>query len=796
MDDLKFAIRQLLKNPGFTAVTVLALALGIGANTAIFSVVNGVLLRPLSYPEPDRLVGLHESNIKRGFPTFSIAPGTFLDWQAQNHVFENLAAINSIDVNLTGLDKPERVSAFQVSSSFFPILRIRPELGRVFLPEEDAAGRNDVVLLSRSFWQKRFGGDKQMLGKQITLNGQSHTIIGIVDVPTMDPALFLPLALPDDQRQNRGGHFLGAIGRLKPGVSLEQAQADMDVIASNLERQYPDAKLGWTVGVRPMLETIVGDTRPALILLVWAVGFVLLIVCANVANLLLAQAAAREKEFAIRSALGAARWRLIRQLLTESLLLGFIGGIGGVIIGACGLKFLLRVQPGNLPRLNDVHLDGYVLAFTLLVSLVTGLIFGLVPALQATRTDLNESLKEEGRGMTAGRRRHRLRSGLVIAEIAVSLILLVDAGLMIRSFVRVNSQPPGYQTSHLLAVDIGLPATTYRNERERAAFFDDLLERAAHTPGIESVGAVSDLPLSGRNAWIAVSVEGKPKPALGEPASAAYKQVSQHYFHTMKIPLVQGREFTDQDRNSSVAVAVVNETFARTFFPKGEALGGRIQVSDDGPNPCEIVGVIKDVKNFGLEGKAPSEMYFPYRQRCWGYFSVVVRTTGEPASTAGLLRDTVLAIDKDQPIHNIRTMDRLLVNSMAGRRFMMILMGVFAGVALILCTIGIYGVISYAVAQRTHEFGIRMALGAKVGDVLYLVMRQGGGLALAGLVLGLAGAWASTRLLANQLYEIKPHDPMTFTLGTVALGTVALLASLIPARCATKVDPMEALRHE
>jgi len=374
------------------------------------------------------------------------------------------------------------VQALRVSATFFPILRVRAEHGRLFLPEEDAPGRNDVVLLSRSFWQKRFGGNPQIIGKQITLSGQSRTILGIVEVPTMETDLFVPLSLSDDERQNRGGHYVGALGRLKSGVSLEQARAAMDVIARNLERQYPESKLGWTVGVRPMLATIVGDTRPALILLVWAVGFVLLIVCANVANLLLARAAARQKEFAIRSALGAARWRLIRQLLTESLLLGFIGGLGGVLLGALGLKFLLRVQPGNLPRLQDVHLDGRVLGFALLVSLAAGLIFGLVPALQATRMDLNESLKEEGRGMTAGHRRHRLRSGLVIAEIALSLILFVDAGLMIRSFIRVNSEPPGYQTSHLLAVDIGLPGTKYRNVQEQAAFLDDLLERAAHTP--------------------------------------------------------------------------------------------------------------------------------------------------------------------------------------------------------------------------------------------------------------------------------------------------------------------------
>jgi putative ABC transport system permease protein len=796
MNDLKFAFRQLLKNPGFTAVAVLTLALGIGANTAIFSVVNGVLLRPLSFPEPEQLVRLNESNVKLGFPIFSVAPGTFLDWQAQNHVFENLAAIGSSDFNLTGLDKPQRVLALRVSATFFQVLRLRPTHGRVFLPDEDAPGRNDVALLSRSFWQKQFGGDPQTIGKQITLNGQSRTILGVVEVPTMETDLFVPLSLTGGERMNRGGHFLGAIGRLKPGVSLEQARADMDLIARNLEQQYPDSNLGWTVGVQPMIETIVGDIRPALILLLWAVGFVLLIVCANIASLLLARAAARQKEFAIRSALGAARGRLIRQLLIESLLLGFIGGIGGAVTGAIGLKFLLRLIPGNLPRLQEIHLDGPVLLFTLLVSLATGIVFGLVPALQATRTDLNESLKDEGRGMTAGRSRHRLRSGLVIAEMALSLVLLVDAGLMIRSFVRVNSQPPGFQTSHLLGVDIGLPDAKYRNVQERAAFFDDLLERAAHTPGIESVGAVSDLPLSSRNAWIAVSVDGRPKPALGEPASAAYRQISHNYFRTMRISLDQGREFTDQDRNSSLAVTVVNETFARTFFPKGEALGQRIRVSDGGPNPCEIVGVIKDVKNFGLEGKAPAEMYLPYRQRCWGYFSMVARTTAEPASMAGLVRDLVLAIDKDQPVHNLRTMDQLLVNSTAGRRGMMILMGLFAGVAILLCATGIYGLISYVVAQRTHEFGIRMALGAGAGDILYLVLRQGGWLALAGLALGLAGAWASTRLLANQLYEIKPYDPVTFTTVGLTLVGIAFLACWLPARRATKVNPMEALRYE
>jgi putative ABC transport system permease protein len=796
MSDLRFAFRQLLRNPGFTTVVVLTLALGIGATTAIFSVVNGVLLRPLSFPEPERVVWLRESNLRLGFPSFSVAPGTFLDWQGQNHVFENLAATASSDFNLTGLDQPQRVLAYRVSATFFQLLRVRPILGRAFLPDEDAPGRDDVVLLSRSFWLKRFGGSPQVLGKQITLDGKSRTIVGVAETPIMQPDLFVPLSLSSGERENRGGHFLGVIGRLKRGVSLEQARAEMGRIAQNLEQQYPDAKRGWTVGIRPMLDTIVGDVRPALILLVWAVAFVLLIVCANIASLLLARAAARQKEFAIRSALGAGRWRLVRQQLTESLLVGVIGGIGGVALGAVGLKFLLRLTPANLPRFDEVQLDGRVLVFTLLVSIATGIAFGLVPALQPMRTDFNQSLKEEGRGMTAGPRRHRLRSGLVIAEMALSLILLVDAGLMIRSFIRINDRPPGYETSHLLVLDIGLPASKYRNAEERAAFFDDLLERTAHTPGIESVGIVSDLPLSDRDAWIAVRVEGQPMPALGEPASAAYRQISHNYFRTMKTRLVQGREFTDQDRNSSPAVVVVNETFARTFFPKGEALGHRIHVSDGGPNPCEIVGVIKDVKNFGLDQKVPAEMYLFYRQRTWGYFSIVARTTAEPTSMAGTVRDLVLNLDKAQPVHNIRTMDQLLVNSTAGRRFVMILMGLFAGVAMLLCATGIYGLICYVVGQRTHEFGIRMALGARAADLVSLVLREGGWLALGGVALGLAGAWASTRLLASQLYEIEPYDPPTFIAVAVSLIAVAFLACWFPAHRATRVNPMEALRYE
>ena len=515
--DLRFGFRQLLKHPGFTTVAVLTLALGIGANTAIFCVVNGILLRPLNYPEPDRLVQLNESNIKLGFPTFSVAPGTFRDWQAQNRVFEGLAAMSGNNMNLTGVDKPERVLGLRVSANLFSVLNVKPELGRLFLPEEDATGRHDTVVLSHSLWQKRFGGDKDIVGKRITLDGQSRTVIGVLETPpTSHAALWVPLSLDNDEREDRGGHYLGVLGRLKPGVSLEQARADMASIASNLARQYPDYKQGWSVLVQTMLETEVGDTRPALAVLVWAVGLVLLIACANVANLLMAKAAARQREFAIRTALGAGRGRLIRQLLTESLLLGLSGGVAGLALAMIGLGVFQRMAPSNLPRMGDVHLDGQVLAFTLLVSLSTGIIFGLVPAWQATRTDVNEPLKEGGRGMTEGRGRNRLRSGLVIAEIGLSLTLLVDVGLLIRSFVRLNSEPVGFQTSQLLAADGDLPEGKYKDGRAQAAFFDDLLDRLTHLPGVESVATVSALPFSGANSWCGVSVDGRPAPALGD----------------------------------------------------------------------------------------------------------------------------------------------------------------------------------------------------------------------------------------------------------------------------------------
>ncbi len=789
--DVRFSLRMLRKSPGFTLVVILTLALGIGANTAIFSMVNGVLLRPLPYANSGRLVVLRERNMELGFSHFSVAPGTLLDWQAQNHVFESLAATSTADYNLTGMEQPVRVHGLRVTANLFSLLGIQPELGRSFLPQEDAPGQNEVVILSHGFWQDKFGGDPGIVGKQIRLDGTSRTVIGVADVPDGKASLWVPISFTENDRTDQGGHWLTVLGRLKTGVSLQQANAEMDTLAKNLQRQYPDAKRGWTVLIDPAFDVMVGQIRPALLLLFSAVGLVLLIACTNIAGLLLARASGRQREFAIRTAMGAACGRLARQLLTESILLGIGGGLVGLLMATGGLSVLRHFASDNFPRLEEVRLDGTVLGFALVASLATGVIFGLVPALQAGRGDVTEPLKDGGRGISAGRRNF-MRTGLVVAEIALSLMLLVDAGLVIKSFIHLTGEPVGYSTSHLLAGDVGLPQTKYKDAQAQSAFFDDLLGRLAASPGVESAGAVSVLPLTGHDCWLDFKIPGR----IGPPVSAAYFQVSPNYFHTMQIPLVAGRPFVDQDGNSSAGVAIVNQTFARTFFPNQDVLGKQIEVSDGGPNPREIVGVIKDVKTFSLNGTIPAEMYLPYRQRCWGYFSVVVRTAANPAAAAGLLRSAVLATDPDQPLAEVHTMEELVKDSSASSRFMVILMGAFAGVALLLCATGIYGLISGTVARRTHEFGIRLALGATGANVLCLVLRQGLALALAGLVLGLAGALATTRLLASLLYGVEPRDLTIFALGVAALTTTVVLASFIPARRATRVDPMTALRYE
>ena len=800
IQDTRFGLRMLGKNPGFTSVAVLTLALGIGANTAIFSVVNQVLLQPLPYPHSDELVRLYESAPKAGWPQFSVAPPNFIDWRAQNDVFTDLAAFASQDYSLTGSDRPERVIGCLASSGLFTILGVEPILGRAFSKEEDRFGRHYEIVLSHSFWQRRFHGDPQIIGKAITLNAEPYTVIGVMppsfEFPNSEPELWAPIAFSPDALANRGGHTLDVIGRLKPHLSRDQAEAEMTPIAQRLEQQYPETNKGWSVKLIPLLDDITGDTRRALLVLLGAVAFVLLIACANVANLLLARAASRQKEFAIRAAVGAARSRVISQLLTESSVLALLAGILGILFAFGGIQAVMMLKPSNLPRAGVIHMDGWVLGFTLLVSILTGIIFGLFPALQSSNPDLNNTLKEGERGSSGGLRAKTLRSSLVVTEVALSLVLLVSAGLLIRSFLLLQRVNPGFNQDHVLTLDLNLPKLKFPNLAQQTSFIEQLLSRLQRVPGVKSVAMVFGVPMSGLDASIGLSVEGRARPAPGEPSSAGYRQVSPNYFRTLQTPILKGRDFTARDATNGTPVVIVSETFVRKFFPNENPIGKRITVGDGGPNPCEIVGIVGDVKRGGLAASTDAEMYLPMLQRCWAYISVVLRVAGDPLAMANSVRQEVWALDKDQPIFNVRKLDRLVASSVAARRFSMLLLGAFAGVALILASVGLYGLLSYSVTQRQHELGIRMALGAQSVDVLKLVITQGLRLTLIGVGAGGIAALGLTRLLTSQIFDVSPTDPLTFGGVSVLLGSVAFLACYIPARRATKVNPMVALRYE
>jgi putative ABC transport system permease protein len=800
MNDLKFAFRQLLKNPGFTAVAVLTLALGIGANTAIFSVVNGVLLRPLPYPEPDRLLMIFESNPKAGWLKFSVAPPNFVDWRAQNELLENLAAVIGANYSLTGEDKPERILGTRVSASLFKVLGVLPALGRGFTSEEDQHGRHRVAILSQGLWERRFGSKPGVVGKAITLDAESYTVVGVMPAgfqfPKRDTEVWTPIAFTPDELSNRGGHTMNVIGRLKPNVTVEQAEAEMQTVARRLEAQYPESNKGWSVRFVPLLEETVGASQRTLLVLFGAVGMVLLIACANVANLMLARAAARQKEFAIRAALGAGRIRVIRHLLTESLILAACGGALGLALAYWGIDILTVLKPANLPRVHEIKLDGWVLAFTLVLSSLTGIVFGLAPVLHASKGDLNEALKEGGRGSSAGFRGNRIRSLLVVSELALSLVLLTSAGLMIRTFLLLRQVDPGFKRDRVLSVDMSLPNAKYPSDHERVRFVEQLLKRVEVLPGIQSAATVFGVPMSGIDASISLSVEGRPPPAPGESSSAGYRQVSPNYFRTLGTPILKGRDFTERDGTNATPVVIVSEAFVRKFFSTEDPLGQRITVGDGGPNPCQIVGVARDVNRTGLDIAVDAEMYLPMLQRCWGYVELVARTVGDPLAFANTIRETVWALDKDQPLHSVRTLDQLVTNSVAQRRFAMLLLVTFAGVALVLAAVGIYGLMAYTVAQRTREIGIRMALGAQTADVLKLVIGRGMFLAGAGIAVGLPTALGLTRLMSSLLFETKPTDGVTIASVVIILAAIAVLACLVPARRAAKVDPMEALRCE
>src|SRR5262245_12609664 len=820
MQDLRYGSRTLMKNPGFTVVAALTLALGIGANTAIFSVVNAVLLEPLPYPEARQLALISENFSQRGLNRILVSAPEYLDYRDRSRSFSQVAAYRRQSFTLTGAGEAEMLRGTVCSTNLFETLGVRPALGRPFLPGEDRPGGNQVVALSHGLWQRRFGADPRVVGQKLTLNDNAVEVVGVMPPGFQFPPLtelWSPIAFTNEMLgQREGPRNLNVLARLKPESDLPAAQAEMNILARQLQEQYPEAypaATGWSVTVTSLREYIVGDVRTALWTLLGAVGFVLLIACANVANLLLARAAARERELAIRAALGAGRARIARQLLTESLMLALAGGALGLLIAWYGVKALLALNPDALPPTATVRIDGTALAFTALVSLLTGVGFGLAPAIGAAKPDLIGVLKESGRGVRAGR--YGLRGGLVVMEIALSLMLVIGAGLLIRSFMRVRAVDPGFATENVLTMSFALPQTKYPERHQVANFYQEVLQRVESEPGVEAAGLIAGLPLSGSSSTWGFTTEAKPQPALEEVLEATNRVVSPGYFGALKIPLNRGRDFTSADNENSPGVVIINETLASRFWPNEDALGKRIKLASAEPQRTwdglwlTIIGVVGDVRADGLENEVRPEMYLSYLQNPWRglpsrpymtlverTMSIVARGAAEPAGLTAALRQAVAAVDKNQPVMVVATLENLLAASLAERRFNLSLLGVFAAVALALAAIGLYGVMSYSVSQRTAEIGLRMALGAQESGVLRLVIGQGMKLALAGVLIGLGGAVALTRWLETLLFGVSATDPLTFALIALLLTLVALLACYVPARRATKVDPMTALRIE
>lgn len=804
LQDLRFAFRLLAKSPGFTFVAVLTLALGIGANTAMFTVVNAVLLRPLGFRDPSSVVLVAE---KSPYPVISTSHQNYVDWRDQSHSFESLEATRGTAITLTGAGEPERLNARMATAPLFALLGVNAVLGRTFLAEEDGAGGTPVVLLSYALWQRRFGGSREVLGKPVTLDSQPYTVVGVLSsgFEILQPAdVFLPFApwaktLPDDRNWHPG---IIVIGRLKPGVTKEQARTEMVGITKRLEEQYPIYNTGVSADVVGLQEQLVKNVRPALLLLLGVVAAVLLIACVNVANLLLARAASRVREVAIRTSMGASGWRIARQLLTESVLLSFAGGVLGLLMASAALGPLLKLSANSVPAVISVGLDRWVLAFTLGVSLLTGILFGLVPALRTAKLDLRETLNEGTRGSTTGPRQHRIRGVLVAAEIAMAMLLLVGAGLFLRSFSRLQDVPPGFQPDHLLVADLPLSLSAYAKPEQRYEFFDRLVERARTLPGVRSAGAASTLPVSGGGGLLHFNIIGRAPKSPHDYITAGYRTVTPNYFETLGLPLEQGRFINAGDTDKAPAVVVINAAMARTFFPGENPLGKRLQLGatpvSDIPQ-MEVVGVVGDVRQ-GLDLDPKAEMYLPYRQadQVLPVFqlSIVLRTATDPVLQASALRSALAEIDPQQPLVRVRTMEENMAASVTQPRFRTWLIGIFAALALILAAVGIYGVMSYTVTQRTGEIGIRVTLGAQPADVFREIVGEGLRLALAGVGVGIVAALALTRVLQSFLFGVSAYDPVTFVSVALVLTLVAVLACFFPARRATQVDPLVALRYE
>jgi putative ABC transport system permease protein len=801
--DIRFALRMLRKSPGFTCIAILTLAFGIGANTAIFSVVDAVLLRPLPYAHPDRLVTISECNRSNDQATRNeVAPGNFLDWRDRNHVFEQVGAVSLPGYSLTGNGRPERVLAAATSAGMLHMLGLEPPVGREFQSTDDRDGAPPVVLLGYSLWQRRFGGDPKIAGKTIHLGITPYTVIGVLPpgltFPDPEVQLWIPLEqtiAPQDMRW-RSSHYLDVYARLKPGITFAQATEEMNRIAAQAKKENPDDNSGAAALVIALQQDLSGDIRPALLMLIVAVGFVLLIACANVANLLLVRATGRGKELAIRLALGAGKWRVVRQMLTESLLLSLFGGGAGLLVAKWTREALLALRPTSLPRFNAIEIDGRVLLFTLAISIAAGLLFGLVPALRGTGLNLSPALHNTSRSSTTGRSTQRLRNAFVVAEIAISLVLLVGAGLTIRTFLRLSSRELGFRADHTVTARISIPSDKYSRDDQVVSFYDRVLQRIRSAPSVESIGMVSFLPLTGPNFDNSFDIVGLPPRPPSDRTYALVRFVDPHYFNVLSIPVLSGRGFSEHDRPGTARALIVSESMAKRYWPNANPVGQHLVVylSED-QSPWEVVGVAGDVRT-GIAADPEPTMYMPYPQIPYRYMVLAVRTHGQPAAMLETIRSAVGTIDPDQPIHQARTLDELISETLVPWRFSMTLLGGFAATALLLAAAGIYGVMAYLVQQRTHEVGVRMALGAQPSDVLRLVVGHGAKLTSAGVIAGVLASLALTQLMSNLLFGVSATDPLTFAAVALLLAIVALAACYVPARRAAALEPLVALRNE